>query len=812
MAEPPLLDVLACDMGAVLALERELGVSDALSQVLVRRGYETAPAARAFLDAADEHSADAFDGIDVAVDLVLRHVRAGARITIHGDYDVDGVCSTAVLVRSLRRLGAGVDWYLPSRLDDGYGLSLGTVERLASRGTDLLVTVDCAITAVDEVAAARAAGLDVLVTDHHRPRADGALPDAPIVHPTVSAYPCPDLCATGVAFKLAQALEAAGRAVDSQTSAADDLDLVALATVADCVPLVGENRRLVRAGLRALAGTAKPGLRALMRVAQADPSGLDARTLSFRLAPRINAAGRLHRADAGLELVLTEDEARATAVAEELDRANAERRDVETRILFAAEAQVAAAGERPAHVLAGDDWHPGVIGIVASRVAERHHRPAVLIALDGDGGTGSGRSIAGFDLLAGMTAAGEHLRRYGGHRAAAGLDIARDDVDAFRAAFEAHAAAILGPEDLVPKERVDAVVAGDALGLALAEELERLEPCGVGNPAPVLLVPAATFTDPRAMGEDRHARFTVNAGGARARAVAFGVPGGRLPVATEEPVDATFALSRRTWNGAVEPQLQLRSARASAPPALDLVGEPADFVAAALTELEAPLEPWPPAAPDPARTVHDRRDRGIAGCLGALVASGEPVLVVCADVRRRARALTGRFGGFALCSYAGLEREAEIADPYPHVFALDPPAHAHHERLLAAGPPGTHAHLGYGQPELRFARSAHEHEYGQRELLATLYRALRDRGGAAGGELEALLRGDAERPRSAAAAGRGLRVLAELGLVTVKSAGRSVALSAAGRTSLERSPAFRAYERRYEDGARWLSGAAARAA
>ncbi|HEV7459328.1 MAG TPA: single-stranded-DNA-specific exonuclease RecJ, partial [Solirubrobacteraceae bacterium] len=558
MAEQPHLDVPACDMTAVLALERDLGVSDALAQVLVRRGYDTPLGARAFLDSADEHPADAFDGIDAAVDLVLGHVRAGGRITIHGDYDVDGVSSTAVLVRCLRRLGADVDWYLPSRLDDGYGLSLGTVERLAARGTNLLVTVDCAITAVEEVAAARAAGLDVLVTDHHRPRADGALPDAPIVHPTISSYPCEDLCATGVAFKLAQALEAAAGAVDSPASAADDLDLVALATVADCVPLVGENRRLVREGLRTLAGTGKPGLRALMRVAQADPSGLDARTLSFRLAPRINAAGRLHRADAGLELVLTEDEARATAVAEELDRANAERRDVETRILFAAEAQVAAAGERPAHVLAGDDWHPGVIGIVASRVAERHHRPTVLIALDGDGGTGSGRSIPGFDLLAGLTAAGEHLRRYGGHRAAAGLDIARADVDAFRAAFEAHAAATLRPEDLVPRERVDAVVAGDALGLALAEELERLEPCGIGNPAPVLLVPAATFTDPRAMGENRHARFTVNAGGARARAVAFGVPGGRLPVATEEPVDATFALSRRTWNGAVEPQLRLR--------------------------------------------------------------------------------------------------------------------------------------------------------------------------------------------------------------------------------------------------------------
>ena len=808
----PRLDIPTGDVAATLLLERELSVSDTLAQVLVRRGHGEPAAARAFLDAADQHAPDAFAGIDVAVDLALSHARAGARITVHGDYDVDGVCSTAVLVRSLRRLGADVDWYLPSRLDDGYGLSLATVERLAARGTRLLVTVDCAVTAVEEVAAARAAGLDVIVTDHHRPRADGALPRAPIVHPTVSGYPCPDLCATGVAFKLAQALELASATRTEDGAAVDDLDLVALATVADCVPLLGENRRLVRAGLRALAGTAKPGLRALMRVSQTDPSGLDARALGFRLAPRINAAGRLHRADAGLELVLTQDESRASAVADELDRANAERRDVETRILFAAEAQAAEAGDRAALVLAGEDWHPGVIGIVASRIAERHHRPTVLVALDGDVGTGSGRSIPGFDLLAGLTAASAHLRRYGGHRAAAGVELARADLGAFRDAFEAHAAATLAPADLVPVERVDAVVPGDALGLSLAEELERLEPCGVGNPAAVLLVPAAEFGNPRAMGEGRHASFTVHAGGARARAVAFGVAPGRLPVAMDVPVDATFTLARRRWNGAVEPSLQLRSARASAPAPIDVIGEPDDFVAAALAELDAPLEPWPPPVPAPSRKIVDRRGRGIAGCLEALVASGEPVLVVCADARRRAHALAGRLGGFAVCSYPALERDPSLADPYPHVFALDPPAHAHLERLLAAGPRGAHAHLGYGQPELRFARNAHEHAHAQRPLLAALYRALRDRGGAAGGELEALLRGDPQSPRAADAAGRALRVLRELGIVAVDVEDRAVGAPGAGRTALERSAAFRAYERRHEDGTRWLSGASARAA
>src|SRR4051812_9724035 len=374
------LEIPPCPVADVLALQRELDVSFVVAQVLVRRRLADPAAARAWLDAAEAHPASAFAGIERAVDVVLGHVRRRSRITVHGDYDADGVCSTAILVRTLRVLGAEVDWYLPSRTEDGYGLSAATVDRLTARGTQLLVTADCAITAVAEVAAARAAGMDVVVTDHHQPRADGALPDAPIVHPALCGYPCADLCATGVAYKLAAALlEAAGR---DPALADEDLDVVALATVADCVPLRGENRRLVRDGLRALAATQRPGLRALMRIAKVDPSALDARSIGFRLAPRINAAGRLHRADAGLELLLTEDEGRAEQIASELDAWNAERRHTETRILFAAEAQVAETGDAPAYVLAGDGWHPGVIGIVASRIAERHHRPCVLIALD----------------------------------------------------------------------------------------------------------------------------------------------------------------------------------------------------------------------------------------------------------------------------------------------------------------------------------------------------------------------------------------------------------------------------------------------
>jgi single-stranded-DNA-specific exonuclease len=788
----------------VLALQHELGVSGALAQVLVRRGLGEPAAARAWLAAADEHPLEAFGGIAEAVALILDHVRRGSRITIHGDYDVDGVCATAILVTGLRALGAAPDWHLPSRSEDGYGLSIATVDRLAARGTDLLVTVDCAITAVAEVAHSRAVGMDVVVTDHHQPRA-GALPDAPIVHPGLGGYPCPELCAAGVAHKLVRGLAAA-----AGVGAPDDLDLVALATVADCVPLRGENRRLVREGLRALAATRRPGLRALMRSARVDPGALDARAIGFRLAPRINAAGRLYRADAGLELVLTDDVERAEAIAAELDAVNGERRHTETRILFEAEAQVAATGEAPAYVLAGDGWHPGVIGIVASRIAERHHRPVLMIALPdadaGDRGTGSGRSIPGFDLLGAVDACAEHLLRHGGHRAAAGCTVDRGSVDALRAAFTAHAAAVLRAEDLVPAERVDAVVGGDELGLGLAEELELLAPFGMGNPDVSLLVPAARLADARTMGEGKHMRFTVESGGARARAVAFGSD--RLPDGHEGPLDATFALERNEWAGAVEPRLVLRHACPPQPEPIRVIGEPADFAAAVLAALAAPAEPAEPVGADRSRTVRDRRGGGIAGTVGALVASGEPVLVACADSAARARHLDGRLGGFALCSWAALEREPGLAAPFAHVVALDPPLGIRPDELPGAGL----VHLAWGEPETRFALAIAERDLDLRAPLAALYRALRDGGGADGRSLETALRGPGPVPRPAALAGRLLRVLAELGLVDVDLTAFTARLLPAAPTQLERSPTFSDAAARLADARRRLSVPAAPAA
>jgi single-stranded-DNA-specific exonuclease len=476
-------------------------------------------------------------------------------------------------------------------------------------------------------------------------------------------------------------------------------------------------------------------------------------------------------------------------------------------------------------VLAAEGWHPGVIGIVASRVAERRHRPAILIALEGDTGTGSGRSIPGFDLLGALHAASGPLTRYGGHRAAAGLTIERERVGAFRELVEEHAARTLTAEQLVPVERVDAVASGAQLGLALAEELELLEPCGAGNPSARLLVPGARFGDVRPMGEGRHARFSVRTGGGRAGAVAFGC-GGVLPVACDAPVDATFRLERNAWRGVVEPRLVLRHAQASVRRPIEILGEPREYVAAALAELDGPAAGFAPAGVDvPAaagdgRAVLDRRGESPLAVLIDALAGGGGVLAVCADVSRRLEGLSTRTGGFALCSYHALEREPALAYPFTHVVALDPPAVASAQNGLRArgrtASPGNvpagagYVHLSWGEAELRFAQQMHELEYGLRASLVAFYRGLRQLGKAAGEELERLLRGDGPHGRPARLAGRLIRVLAELELVSLDRDLPALAIAGATPTALECSPAFRVYSQRYEDGRQYLSSEKAR--
>jgi single-stranded-DNA-specific exonuclease len=611
----------------------------------------------------------------------------------------------------------------------------------------------------------------------------------------VCGYPCAELCGTGVAFKLAQALGA--------STADEDLELVALATVADLMPLRGENRRLVRRGLAALATTASPGLRALMTVAGVDPSAVDARALAFRLGPRINAAGRLRRADAGVELLLTDDKRRADQIAAELDEANTERRAVERQIDWEADAQISRLGERSAYVLAGQGWHPGVIGIVASRVVERHHRPTVLVALEeGEDCRGSGRSIPGFDLLSALHACAAHLERYGGHRAAAGLSVRADRLELLRDALERHADAVLTPEMLHPVLAVDAVVSGSDLGLTLAEELELLEPSGIGNPRPLLLVPGARLGDLRPMGENgRHARFTVAAGGTTTPAVAFGCER-RLQGKPGEPVDAAFFLERNFWRGAVAPRLVLGCTWPCSPASIQVIGEPDDYLRAAFDEVERPLKTTVPA-PSGQRPVLDRRGESPLAVLADALAAEGRLLAVCAEVPRRVAGLASRIGGFDLIAYHALESDPRLADRYVHVVALDPPAGGLQSSLLELG--AGYTHLAWGAPELRFAQQMHELEYGLRASLVALYRGLRSRGRVAGQELEHLLRGEGPHSRPARLAGRLIRVLAELELVSLDRDLRALAIAGLGPTALDRSAAYRVYTQRYEDGQRFLS-------
>jgi single-stranded-DNA-specific exonuclease len=827
------------------ALASELDLSHPVAVTLVRRGYRTPEQARAFLAADELHPPSAFSSMAAVVERVRATIEAGGRITVHGDFDVDGVCATALMVSTLRGLGAECDWFIPSRIDDGYGVSAENVRRLVERGTALLLTVDCGITSVEEVRLAKELGMEVVITDHHQQAAE--LPDCLILHPQVSEYPFEALCGTAVAWKLSCAL-----GEESPPSlAADDLDLVALATVADVVPLVGENRALVRKGLAEIRRAQRPGIRALLEAARCEPERVDESDLGFRLAPRINAAGRLYRADAGVELFLTEDSERAEAIATELSRANSERRATEREVDAAAEAARRELPEelREAHgfVVAGEDWHPGVVGIVASRLVERHGRPVVVISLDEDGsGRGSGRSIPGFDLLAALETCAEHLEGFGGHRAAAGLQIKAENVEAFQHAFAAHANEVLSPEDLVRTEKVDAIVGGVGLGLELAEELKQLAPFGMGNPGIRLLVPSARVSDVRTMGEGKHARFSLHSGSHRALGVAFGRAS--LGVEDEGLLDASVRLELNHWNGSVEPRVVLRELHPLEEPEADEPVLPhacsvdeaewwTRFEAELSTDLDAETAKLrPDDAFSRSREGGRRRVEGdapVAVVLAELVSSGAGVLAVCADASRRAALASGATGlarfnggaaliachrcgdeeigrlgaradsGLALIDYAALERLPELAAGFEHVVLVDPPRDELDEMRAGLGGPqgGGFLHSAWTEAELEFAGQVLAEQWATREGVAAAYRALRQTGDVKGRRLRGALAGVGAHPLGPEGSARRFRVLRELGLLQGSPEGGAgvVRVVSSVRTDLQRSAAFRAYSARLSE-------------
>jgi single-stranded-DNA-specific exonuclease len=559
----------AVDVGAAERLAVALRLHPLAARVLLARGHADPTAAGAFMEARLADLPDPFGmkGMREAVDRIARALGSGERIACYGDYDADGVSSTVLLTGFLRAAGGDVVTYTPHRLAEGYGLNAEAVAKLAAQGVKLLVTLDCGITSVDEVRAATAAGVETVVVDHHTVPVE--LPQAVAIlnpHQPGCGYPSKELAAVGVTFALVmalrKALREAGRfgADRPEPNLKEALDLVALGTVADVVPLTGANRILVKWGLEELARTRRPGLKALKRVAGiVEGAAVGAGQVGFRLAPRINAAGRLDDAGRGVRLLLTGDAREASALADELDRDNASRQEIEKAILEEALSDAGArvkAGVRGL-VLHRPGWHPGVVGIVASRIVERFHRPAVLVgALDGVG-RGSGRSIEGFHLYDALAACAEHLVRFGGHKHAAGVTIDPEAVPRFREAFEAHAARVISAEDLVPRCRIDGWIAAGDVGERAAGDLAKLGPFGAGHPEPVwaLRGPAARA---RTIGaEGRHLKLLLGAG---VDTIGFGM-GDRLSVCSGE-VEAAFTLGFDEWDGVRRIQLKLKDLRA----------------------------------------------------------------------------------------------------------------------------------------------------------------------------------------------------------------------------------------------------------
>ncbi|QDT65103.1 single-stranded-DNA-specific exonuclease RecJ [Calycomorphotria hydatis] len=569
------------DQNLIKTLSNGLSISPLTAQVLIARGIRTVEEARVFLGGklTDLHPPEALPGVMEAADRVVEAIRAGRRITIYGDYDVDGITSTAILWHALSLHRAKVDYYIPCRLEEGYGLNSDAIRKLHEEDPDqLVITVDCGIASVAEAALARELGLELIITDHHTFGEE--LPAATaLVHPRLPETEWPDtqLCGAGVAFKLAWGIckrLAEGERVSERVRDFLTYEAVSLAccgTVADVVPLVGENRLLVRYGLQAMNMKPGAGLSALMKISNIDgQSPLTAEDIAFKIAPRINAAGRLGQPKLGVELLTTDQPDRAQQIADYLDQLNADRKRLERKIFQEAKDLVKSNEEwlnAPALVLADANWHPGVIGIVASRVAERFEKPAIMISLDREAGTGqgSGRSYAGFDLHGGLTECAEHLVAYGGHRAAAGLRIEASAVDAFREAFCQAVANGHEPTEADVAFAVDAEVLLSEVTSQAVFELDRLGPFGQGNPRPAFVASDVSLAaPPKTMGEGgRHVALQVKQFEKTMRAIAFGRGEWAEEMANlPGPFHIHFAAEINRWQGRMNIELRLKDWKA----------------------------------------------------------------------------------------------------------------------------------------------------------------------------------------------------------------------------------------------------------
>jgi single-stranded-DNA-specific exonuclease len=539
-----------------------------LARVLTLRGIGQEDQLESFLNPRLANLTDPFllPDMENAVARVWKAIGAGERITVFGDYDVDGVTSAALLTRVLCELGARVEAFIPDRIDEGYGLSQEALERcMEEHGSTLVISVDCGVNSVDSVAYAQANGVDVIVTDHHEPDEETA-PAFALVNPKLGEHAeLKTLSGVGVAFKFSHALLKYGRGAKKpevdQVDLRNYLDIVALGTVADMVPLTGENRIFVRCGLEALNSTKWEGMKALKGVAGIRGPA-ETFHLGFQLGPRINAAGRIGQPMQALHLLTTNDPGEAREIARLLDQTNLERRKLEKVLAKKAFAEIDAYYDPEKHyglVVAQEGAHPGVVGIVASRVARHYNRPAIVMGVDPDGtARGSCRSIDEFDVLAGLRSCDQWLQKYGGHKMAAGLELSSDSLDAFHVAFNTTAADALKNVDLSPAQYIDAEVLPGQLDWSFYRDLKRLQPFGQNNPEPIWALRGVEVSGaPRVVGKD-HLKLTLTIAEHSFEAIAFNYPLNELP---EGYLDVAFALKENSWNGASTLQLQIKDIR-----------------------------------------------------------------------------------------------------------------------------------------------------------------------------------------------------------------------------------------------------------
>jgi len=567
-----LWDYQPCDEAAAAALSESLKIGLVTARLLCQRGIVSPGEAARFLKPSLDHLHDPFALADmgVAVERVLGAISRKERVAIHGDYDVDGITSTVILERMIAALGGQVTHFIPERIRDGYGLQVPAVERLHGDGVRLIISVDCGIRSMDAARRAADLGIDLIITDHHEPGRE--LPRAlAVINPKRPdcSYPDKNLAGVGVALKLVQALCArSGR----EKWLPGFVKIAAIGTLADVVPLVGENRVIAKIGLELLSrGPHKVGLRALL-----DASGLTGKTIdsyhvSFILAPRVNAAGRMATPDIAARLLLATDDAmaeEARALAAQLNEENLRRQDQEQEILAEARRAIENDPDIGAHsvlVVAGEGWHRGVIGIVASKLVDAFHRPAVVISIEDGVGHGSCRSIGAFDMLGAIEACGTHLVRFGGHKMAAGLTLEAGALKAFRSALQAHGDDHLGPDDLRPRLRIDARLGLDAIKGRLVEDVLSLEPFGLGNPRPVFCAGPVEIVDGPRRIKERHLKMAVRQHGRIFRAIAWrSVEREPFLVEHRGALDVAFSLTQNTFNGETNTELTLADMRAPA--------------------------------------------------------------------------------------------------------------------------------------------------------------------------------------------------------------------------------------------------------